>query len=119
MAISIVAAFAFVLFGIGPKVEREVIAQTTATPVPAAFDQKAALAKLKDQIKGHETSMHAATLAELAASKNLFWDYFDNVYKKENTERVKSVDGLKALAVESGLKITRMKKGQPSHLVCQ
>ena len=57
------------------------------------------------QIKGHETSMHAATLAELAASKNLFWDYFDNVYKKENTERVKSVDGLKALAVESGLKM--------------
>jgi len=55
MAISIVAALAFVLFGIGPKVEREVIAQTTATPVPAAFDQKAALAKLKDQIKGHET----------------------------------------------------------------
>ena len=55
VAILIVGAFVFLLFGVDSKVEREVIAQTTATPVPAAFDQKAAVAKLKEQIKGHET----------------------------------------------------------------
>ncbi|MEQ1644499.1 MAG: c-type cytochrome [Pyrinomonadaceae bacterium] len=34
--------------------ERSVSAQASPTPVPAAFDQKAAIAKLKEQIKGRE-----------------------------------------------------------------
>ena len=34
--------------------ERRALAQTSPTPAPAAFDQKAAIAKLKEQIKGRE-----------------------------------------------------------------
>ncbi len=56
-------------------------------------------------LKGHETSMHAATLSELAAEKGKFWTFFEAAYKPENTERVKSIDGLKQIAVECGLKI--------------
>src|SRR5436305_13370648 len=54
VAVAIVAALCF-----APRfVERIASAQTTptptTTPAPAAFDQKAALAKLREQIKGHE-----------------------------------------------------------------
>lgn len=54
IAIAGLAAFCF-----APRlVERIATAQTTPaptpTPAPAAFDQKAALAKLREQIKGHE-----------------------------------------------------------------
>jgi hypothetical protein len=54
IAVAFLAAFCF-----APRMaERIATAQTTptptSTPAPAAFDQKAALAKLREQIKGHE-----------------------------------------------------------------
>lgn len=57
------------------------------------------------ELKGHETSIHAAALAELAAEKGVFWTFFDTAYNRDNTERIKSIDGLKQVAMESGLKI--------------
>jgi hypothetical protein len=44
------------LFSISASSRPESIAfaQTSATPIPAVFDQKAAVAKLREQIKGHE-----------------------------------------------------------------
>lgn len=55
------------------------------------------------KLPGHETSTHAAILAELAAKKGTFWKYFDTVYEDGNTERIKTVEGLKQVAIESGL----------------
>lgn len=59
LSYGVIAAFALgaaVCFG--PRsVERQTSAQTSPTPTPAApaaFDQKAAIAKLREQIKGHE-----------------------------------------------------------------
>jgi hypothetical protein len=48
--------FAGLVFIIAPSsiFEHKALAQTSATPVPAAFDQKAALVKLREQIKGRE-----------------------------------------------------------------
>lgn len=46
---------AFVLFGSDFRIEKAAFAQASATPTPVpAFDQAAALAKLKEQIKGKE-----------------------------------------------------------------
>lgn len=56
-------------------------------------------------LKGHETSMHAATISELAATKGLFWKFFDMAFAEENTERMKSVGGVKQIAMEAGLDI--------------
>jgi len=56
-------------------------------------------------IKGHETSVHAAAISELAAQKGLFWKFLDYAFHKDNTERMKSVGGVKQIAMESGLKI--------------
>lgn len=55
------------------------------------------------KIPGHETSMHAATLSELAARKGRFWDFFDSAFAEENTERVKSFDGIRQVAMDMGL----------------
>jgi hypothetical protein len=53
----IVAAFALsvlFLFGDETKTTTQTLAQATPTPATAAFDQAAALAKLREQIKGKE-----------------------------------------------------------------
>jgi len=45
------------MFGVNDPSDRAIFAQALATPTPAsppAFDQAAAVAKLKEQIKGHE-----------------------------------------------------------------
>jgi uncharacterized membrane protein/predicted DsbA family dithiol-disulfide isomerase len=52
---------------------------------------------------GHETSLEAALFSEYAADKGKFWDYVDEVMKESNKERIKALDGLIAVAVESGL----------------
>ena len=51
----IFGSLAFVILGTGARIETRAAAQTTPTPAPAAFSQKAAVAKLREQIKGHET----------------------------------------------------------------
>ncbi|HEV7698902.1 MAG TPA: c-type cytochrome [Pyrinomonadaceae bacterium] len=56
-AIGIFGLFVSVIFNGNLRVERTAIAQSTPTPTPASkatFDQAAALAKLREQIKGHE-----------------------------------------------------------------
>lgn len=55
------------------------------------------------RMKGHETSMVVATVSELAAQKGLFWQFFDAAYKVENTERIKSIAGIKEVGREAGL----------------
>ena len=52
---------------------------------------------------GHETSLLAAAISEYAADKGLFWKFMDNVFHPSNRERIKSLDGLYAVAAESGL----------------
>ena len=56
-AVTVFAVFAIAVSMLGeraPYVEPLVSAQTTPTPPAAGFDQAAALAKLKEQIKGRE-----------------------------------------------------------------
>ena len=56
-AITLFGIAAVVLFGNDTRIENAAFAQATATPTPApaaVFDQKAALAKLREQIKGRE-----------------------------------------------------------------
>ena len=50
--VAVFAGLAPLVFGGRSAIEREAFAQ--AAPTPAAFDQAAAIAKLKEQIKGHE-----------------------------------------------------------------
>ena len=52
--------------------------------------------------------MIVATISELAANKNLFWPFFDAAYKSENTERIKSLEGVKQVGLEVGLKTEDM-----------
>ncbi len=58
MAIPIFGSVLFAVAIFNPKIVREVDAQAAPTPTPAAtaaFDQAAAIAKLREQIKGRET----------------------------------------------------------------
>jgi protein-disulfide isomerase len=78
-------------------------------------EMKLALAKHGDDVRfafrhlpfidkpGHETSLLAAAIAEFAADKGLFWKFMDNVFHPSNRDRIKSLDGLYAVAAESGL----------------
>jgi len=52
---------------------------------------------------GHDFSLEAALFAEYAADKGKFWDYVDELMKESNKERIKTLDGLISVAVESGL----------------
>ena len=56
MAIAISGLFAVTIFNANSTIERTAFAQANPTPVPApaGFDQAAAVAKLKEQIKGKE-----------------------------------------------------------------
>lgn len=48
----------------------ELFAQVSPTPVPAAFDQAAAIAKLKEQIKGRENEPATAVFKNIQTMKN-------------------------------------------------
>ena len=61
------------------------------------------------KMKGHESSMMVATVSELAADKKLFWQFFDAAYKTENTDRIKSLEGIQQVGIESGLSMEDMK----------
>jgi protein-disulfide isomerase len=52
---------------------------------------------------GHETSLDAAILAELAADKGLYWEYIDTLFAPENKERIKDKEGLIGAAIDAGL----------------
>lgn len=53
--------------------------------------------------EGHETSLDAAAIAELAADKGMFWRYLDEVMDGDNKDRIKTLQGLIAVAGEAGL----------------
>ncbi len=63
------------------------------------------------KLKGHETSVVAAMIAEYAAEQGKFWAFHDEVMRPENNENVKSVEGLYAVAAKVGLdaKVVRQK----------
>jgi hypothetical protein len=50
----VAAAAVFAVFTCTPAPDGQVAAQVSPTPAPAAFDQTAAIAKLREQIKGRE-----------------------------------------------------------------
>ena len=52
---------------------------------------------------GHETSANAALIGQLAAEKGIFWKYLHTIMEKENTERIKTMEGLVATATDAGL----------------
>ncbi len=52
---------------------------------------------------GHETSLDAAAISEFAADKGVFFKFIDNLMLPTNTERIKTIDGVFAVAAESGL----------------
>lgn len=55
------------------------------------------------QIPGHETSVAAALVAEMAAAEGKYWEYMDKVMDPGNTERIKNPSGIIAIASEVGL----------------
>lgn len=61
-------------------------------------------------IPGHETSMLAARISEVAADQGKFWKFADIVLEPNNTERTKSDDGLMSMAKEAGLDMEDLRK---------
>lgn len=61
-------------------------------------------------VAGHENSSMLAMISEYAATKGKFWDFLDIVFKKTNDERIKSVEGIYAMAAEAGLDTADLKK---------
>lgn len=52
------------------RVEAQVTPVSTPTPAPAVFDQKAAVAKLREQIKGRENELAPAVFKNIQTMKN-------------------------------------------------
>lgn len=71
-AVVIFGSMAVFLFTGGSRFENAVSAQTnpTPTPAPADFDQKAALAKLREQIKGKEKEPASAVFKNIQTMKD-------------------------------------------------
>lgn len=71
-AITIFGAMAIFLFSGGSRFETPISAQTnpTPTPAPAEFDQKAALAKLREQIKGKEKEPASTVFKNILTMKD-------------------------------------------------
>lgn len=53
--------------------------------------------------QGHETSVNAALISEVAAEKGMFWKCIATIMDEKNTERIRTIEGLLAVAEESGL----------------
>ena len=53
--------------------------------------------------EGHETSAAGAAISEYAAERDMFWQFLDEVMKPSNAERIKTNDGMIAVAGEAGL----------------
>lgn len=71
-AITMFGAMALFLFNGDSQFETTISAQTNPlpTPVPAEFDQKAALAKLREQIKGREKEPASAVFKNIQTMKD-------------------------------------------------
>src|SRR5688572_32130124 len=77
MRLTVVAGIGLFLLAftmLEPRSERHAEAQVapaaTATPAPAAFDQAAAIAKLREQIKGRENELAPAVFKNIQTMKN-------------------------------------------------
>lgn len=70
LAIGIFGLFVFLSFNFLPPVEPRVFAQASPAPTPAPFDQKAALAKLREQIKGKENDPAPTVFKNIQVMKN-------------------------------------------------
>jgi hypothetical protein len=74
LAIAVFGVMAIALFGAGDRIGDPTLAQSspTPTPVPTAtdFDQKAALTKLREQIKGREKELAPAVFKNIQTMKN-------------------------------------------------
>lgn len=72
LAVAALAAFGFFVLGTGPLSDTyDVGAQTSPTPAPKpAFDQAAALAKLREQIKGKENELAPTVFKNIQTMKN-------------------------------------------------
>lgn len=68
----LIAITMLAIFGakVSRTVENRVFAQTTPTPVPSVFDQSAALAKLREQIKGEENEPAPTVFKNIQTMKN-------------------------------------------------
>ena len=66
------AMMAFFLVGGNTKLENRTFAQAAPTPTPAVaeFDQKAAIAKLREQIKGKENDLAPTVFKNIQTMKN-------------------------------------------------
>ena len=53
-------------------------------------------------IPGHESSLVAARISEIAALKGKYWDYVDAVYDPTNTNRIKDAEGVGLRQVATG-----------------
>lgn len=71
-AITIFGLMAIFLLNAGSRFETAISAQTnpTPTPAPAEFDQKAALAKLREQIKGKEKEPASTVFKNIQTMKD-------------------------------------------------
>jgi len=71
-AVIAVGLMTLFLFASGSEFETTISAQTTPkpTPVPAEFDQKAALAKLREQIKGKEKEPASTVFKNIQSMKD-------------------------------------------------
>ena len=71
-AITIFGAITICLFNGDLRFETSISAQTNPTPMPAPaeFDQKAALAKLREQIKGREKELSSAVFKNIQTMKD-------------------------------------------------
>lgn len=59
---------------------------------------------LKD-LPGHESSLIAARMSEIAAEKGKYWEFVDTVYDPDNTNRIKDADGVGLRQITTGLGI--------------
>lgn len=81
VTIAMFGVIAVIAFSENSSIQRTVSAQANATPTPSTFDQAAAIAKLKEQIKGKEN------------------DPAEKVYKNIQTPMLKSMPAARLLAV--------------------
>ncbi|MEQ1921681.1 MAG: c-type cytochrome [Pyrinomonadaceae bacterium] len=70
VAITIFGAMSLFIFNGDSRFEMSILAQTNPTPAPVEFDQKAALAKLREQIKGKEKGPASAVFKNIQTMKD-------------------------------------------------
>jgi uncharacterized membrane protein/protein-disulfide isomerase len=61
----------------------------------------------QEGLKGHETSLLAASLLMYAEKEGKFWALYDRMMMEQNTEVIKSKEGLIELARQSGMSVEK------------